>query len=288
MSKIPTTYDAIIQRVAQGIPVQFIKSLIWHESGMDPTARPLNSKKQPISSATGLGQVLGMVVDDFNKANGYKFTLKDMEDPEKNLMVTTWLIKTIIKVYKQNTQLKENWDDPNWVGLLYLGYGAGFSSKQGVAYLVNYMEKNGIPPSQITPETVRLLAMKLFPSSKYYNNGGGYMSEPLLMTSINNKTRDYFALRGMPTPAPWKAPPMYTPASSTPAPATSSPAPAPSTNSPRPSPAPQWPAPPAPVPTTPAESFWSKAWKPLAGIAAVVTVAVVASKASAPRRARAA
>jgi hypothetical protein len=262
MSGIPTTFDALIQRVAQGIPLAFIKSLIFHESGMKPAARPVNSKGKVVSSATGLGQILEPALEGFNKANGYKYTMKDMEDPEKNLMVTVWLIKLIIKTYKENTKLVENWDDPNWIGFLYMGYTAGYSTKQGVAYLVSTMEKKGIPANQITPETVRLLAMKLFPSSKIYNNGGGYMSEPLLMKSINNKTRDYFALRGMPIPPPWSAPAMYSPPAASSAPTSSSSA--------------------ARAPVAPAaESQFElkRIWKPLALLAGAGALGILAYKA---------
>jgi len=199
-AKLDDRYNAIFTRVAQGIPIQLLASNAWHESAFDPKAHPPDPahKGQLLTNITGLGQITPGCLKTFNQLNHYSYTNADMEDPEKNSMVAAWLFRFIVDQYKKSgtaTLATPNWDDPNWVSFVLLGYGGGYSPTAGVIRIVKEMEAKQIPAGQITPANARLVAMKLFPKSHIYNNGGGQWSDPALLASVAVKLRDYLALR---------------------------------------------------------------------------------------------
>lgn len=200
--RIPQTYDAIFQRVATSIPFQLLKANSWEESRYKADARPPVSKTtgKPISSATGLGQILKATLDLFNKQNGYSYTLDDMTDPEKNGMVQAWLFNKIAKSLNEHAGWPINWDDPNFVAAVLLAYGAGSTQ---VPIIVGKMHAAGKPFSEITTDAIRKAAGIMYPSSGIYvdpkladaQGKGPYMSNDEIGRNVADKLRYYLELR---------------------------------------------------------------------------------------------
>jgi len=223
-SRIPHTYDALFHKWGElsKIPPAFLRALDWNESRFKQDIQAHDPKTgQPISSAIGWGQILKGTLGDFNKATGGDFTMKDMEEPDKNLHVGTWLLTKIVAEYLKNTKLKENWNDPNWAGLVAMGYGAGWSAQYGVARIVHDLQMAGVPDDQITLDRVVHEAQVLSPNlptnvQRIYNpawkmqNIGtaaspkwhwvstgkpdtGYMSDPAILAHEKQIVADYIA-----------------------------------------------------------------------------------------------
>ena len=199
--RIPQTYDAIFQRVATSIPFQLLKANSWEESRYKADARPPKGKDgKPISSATGLGQILKATLDLFNRQNGYSYTLDDMTDPEKNGMVQAWLFNKIAKSLNEHAGWPINWDDPNFVAAVLLAYGAGSTQ---VPIIVGKMHAAGKPFSEITTDAIRKAAGIMYPSSGIYvdpkladaQGKGPYMSNDEIGRNVADKLRYYLELR---------------------------------------------------------------------------------------------
>ncbi len=195
MAKIPDTYDSLFEEwgIRRGVPPEFLKALSWHESGFKPAARPVDKKGKPISSATGFFQVLKATVELFNsEAKEAHFTIDDMTDPAKATQVGSWLVAKIVKTYDASgaPDLRTDWQDPIYAGLVALGYVAGWSDKQGVAAIGTRLHNRGYT-AKLTPGVVAEYARQWYPDSAIYNTGGGYMSDPALLTHVKKIAADY-------------------------------------------------------------------------------------------------
>lgn len=93
-----------------------VKALLEIESG----ARFNAGDRNPSSSATGLGQVTDVALQQYNKVNKTSYTLRDLYDPATNIQVATgymaWLKNTyklsstedIFKRYHGHTKASQN------------------------------------------------------------------------------------------------------------------------------------------------------------------------------------
>lgn len=182
--RIPDTFDGVFDLYRGAIPLAYLRALAWSESGLDPSATP------PHGSAIGLFQILRAALDDFERRNGYPGM--DLRNPADNTAVAVHLLGMIIAAYAARG-LKANWNDPNFVGLLTLGYKAGWSSSQGVSYLIQRI------PRPWTVEKVIAAAQSHFPDSRLWSRQdssrpaghAGYMSDPSLRRAVADVVRDY-------------------------------------------------------------------------------------------------
>lgn len=197
-SKIPATQDLLFGELSRtsGIPFAFLKSLAWHETRFDAHAvSPTN--------VPGMFQCTSAVRNMYNKKNGTKWTRDEMFDPYKCGLVACFLLNLIVDEYKQTGVIKpENfttfWRSSVDVGLIYLGYTAGWTREQGVPAITGRMREKGV---EITVPKVIETAGILYPKSKIYvdpkkrdaNGFGPYMSDPSLLPHIDHEVTDYFA-----------------------------------------------------------------------------------------------
>jgi soluble lytic murein transglycosylase-like protein len=162
--KLPSLYDAIINKYRAAAPLEFIKVLIKHESSFNPNS-DMGLRKSIYSpgAAKGLMQVVHDAREDYNKRFMTGYSYKDLFDPDVNIKIGTDLLNRIILSYNRNhpESLATNWNDPRWVELLVLGWNAGYSEGGGVGKVVAALERAGIPKDKITVDNVVASAHKV-------------------------------------------------------------------------------------------------------------------------------
>ena len=126
------------------IPPTLLKTIVARESGGNPRATPNSGSDR---SARGLMQITGVVRDEYNRQFGTRFSPDDLWDPVINVRIGTWLLASIVKAYRASgvPDLAPDWNNRNWIDLLILGYGAGYSASSGVIYLARKMYRANVP-----------------------------------------------------------------------------------------------------------------------------------------------
>lgn len=75
-----------------GLPPILVASLIYNESSGNPTIKNVKG------TSYGLMQVEKGALEDYNKKFNASFTLNDMLDAEKNIMVGTWYLRNLVDI----------------------------------------------------------------------------------------------------------------------------------------------------------------------------------------------
>ena len=180
MTAIPRTFDDAMGANRGTVPLAFLRALAWSESSMNPTAQA------PGSSAVGLFQILQWTLQDFERR--HDFPGMDRTNPSDATALAVDLLDQMVRTYAARG-LREDWSDPNFVGLVALGYKAGWSNVQGVAHVLGTL-----PRSAWTVGGVTSAASALFPKSRLWGSGGGgYMSDPALRRAVERVVDDYFS-----------------------------------------------------------------------------------------------
>lgn len=138
---LTTQYDPLFARHQGRLPVAFLRALAERESSM----RPDLAMPGGAGAARGLLQVVGVVRDDYNRANGTSYTSDDLFDPNVNVTIAAWLINRIVAAYGKHPSpnLKEDWSNPEFVKLVVMGWNAGFSEAGGVGKVAAVLEREG-------------------------------------------------------------------------------------------------------------------------------------------------
>lgn len=207
----PHTFDALfceMGEIAQ-LPPALLKAIAVMESSLNPAAQA------PDSSAIGLGQITTVALREFNRQMHVDYALEELTDPKLNLQIVDFVLTCVVKALTKSTSLKPDWADPRWIGLVCLGYTAGYSARQGVAGLVHALESRGEP---VTLETVVREARRHFPRSRFWvapeladaHGLGPFMSDSWLLDRVRREVSLYFQFRdeGMVLPAPPKVAPI--------------------------------------------------------------------------------
>ena len=137
------------------VPSGLILALIDMESGGDP------NDVNPNSNATGLMQVTRTVLIDYNKRHNLSLTLEDVKDPETNIRIGVELLRRIALTYEKHNGMKPQWSNSAYVGLIVLGWNAGYSRKSGVSYVLARMAAAGIPKTNWNVRSVQESAQRL-------------------------------------------------------------------------------------------------------------------------------
>ncbi len=197
------TYDALFCHFGElaQLPPALLKAVAVVESSLNPAAQA------PDSSAIGLGQITTVALREFNRRMHVDYTLEELTDPALNLQIVSFVLTCAVTALKK-AGLKEDWLDPLWVGLVCLGYTAGYSARQGVAGLVQALQRRGEP---ITLEAVVHEARRSFPRSRFWVSPeltdarglGPFMSDSRLLARVQHEVSLYFQFRdeGMVLPA---------------------------------------------------------------------------------------
>ncbi len=142
------------------LPPALLLALIDYESGGDPSA------VNPASGAAGLMQITAIVLKDYNNRHGTKWTRRDLLDPSLNIAMGAELLSRIAKTYA-SAGLKVDWRSRPFVGLVVLGWNAGYSKKAGVARVVSELKAAGKP---ISAAAVQAAAVNMDGVSPYLKN----------------------------------------------------------------------------------------------------------------------
>lgn len=164
----PHRFDPIFARLGEGIPVAYLRALAIRESNLDP--------RNVTHHARGLLQIVPSVLADFNKAHdGPAYTPDDLFKPEVSVEVCVWTLRRIIASYARQhpdiPNLQEDWTNPDFVGLLTLGWCAGWSPTRGVGRVVDHIKKNTAVRDTINVDMVADFA-------KYAVNATRYLRDP--------------------------------------------------------------------------------------------------------------
>lgn len=156
-------FDSVFERYRGGIPIEYVRALVERESNGQPTARS--------GSASGLMQIVPVVLDDYNKRHGTTYRSEHLRDPRTNVAIGCELLRIIIASYRKNhpriRTLQTDWNNPAFVELLTFGWNAGFSEAGGVGRVARYLEKLGA--TDITIDQIAAHA-KLAGASKHLSN----------------------------------------------------------------------------------------------------------------------
>lgn len=154
-------FDPIFRSECRGIPVEFMRALVKHESDFDPfdTQGP----------AWGLVQVVEVVRRDYFKQTGRVGRREDLLDAQTNVRVACDLLAKISKAYQRNHSgtLAINWNSRRWIELFVAGWNAGYSEAAGVGYVVGQMERRGASAGDVTVETMQAAALELPRASRF-------------------------------------------------------------------------------------------------------------------------
>lgn len=136
---ISNSFDPIFAKYAGRLPVAFLRALAYRESSFRPTLHD--------GPAYGLLQTVPQVVDSYNQRFGTHYSYTDMFDPDLNTKVATELMNRIVAGYQKHPDpnMKENWNNPEFVKLVIAGWNSGYSEAGGVGKVASYLEQRGIP-----------------------------------------------------------------------------------------------------------------------------------------------
>jgi hypothetical protein len=129
-------FDPIFERYRGGVPIEYVRALVEHESEGIPTARN--------GSSIGLMQIVPAVLADYNKRHGTAYTSEHLTDPSTSVAIGCELLALIIDSYQRNhpklRSLQVDWSNPRFVELLTFGWNAGFSEVGGVGRVASFLE----------------------------------------------------------------------------------------------------------------------------------------------------
>ncbi len=130
-------YDDVFAEFGHELPVAYLRALGQRESGMRPQLRT--------GSAVGILQVTPVVLRDFNRRENQRYTERDLLDPVYNVTIAASALRTIIDSYARNhaetPNMREDWTNLEFVGLLTLGWNAGWSETAGVGRVVTFLNQ---------------------------------------------------------------------------------------------------------------------------------------------------
>jgi soluble lytic murein transglycosylase-like protein len=145
-------FDTLYSRYRGTIPLEYVRALVERESNGQPSVRT--------GSAIGLLQIVPVVLADYNKRHGTAYGSEHLTDPATNVAIGCELLRTIVTSYQKNhpriRTLQPNWDSPEYVGLVTLGWNAGYSEAGGVGRVARYLE--GLGAVDITIDQVSVHA----------------------------------------------------------------------------------------------------------------------------------
>lgn len=153
-----TQFDSLFERHCKGIPVPYLRSLAKHESDFDPTDTE--------GCCWGLLQVAEVVREGFNRRFDTSFSRAQLLDPEINVRVACDLIARIARTLPRNhPQVLPpgpggliDFSNRRHVEIVTLAWNAGFSEAAGMGFVLGELERQGLPPSQLTVDVVRQTA----------------------------------------------------------------------------------------------------------------------------------
>jgi hypothetical protein len=156
-------FDAVFHRYRGHVPIAYMRALVERESNGNPTVRT--------GSAIGLMQIVPVVLADYNKRHGTKYTSEHLVNPEINVAIGCELLRIIVESYRKNhpriATMQPDWDNPRFVELLTFGWNAGFSEAGGVGRVARYLE--GLGAVDLTMDQVSAHA-RAAGASKYLSN----------------------------------------------------------------------------------------------------------------------
>ena len=140
---LTTAYDPLFSKHAGRLPVAYLRALAQRESSM----RPELAMPGGPGAARGLLQVVGVVREDYNRRHGTSYSPDDLFNPDVNVKVAADALNKIVVGYSKHPSpnLKENWENPEFVKLLTAGWNAGFSESGGVGKVASWLERLGSP-----------------------------------------------------------------------------------------------------------------------------------------------
>ena len=156
-------FDPLYSRYRGSIPIEYVRALVERESNGQPSVRT--------GSAIGLLQIVPVVLADYNKRHGTAYVSEHLTDPATNLAIGCELLQIIVTSYAKNhpqiRTMQPNWDNPEYVGLVTLGWNAGYSEAGGLGRVARYLE--GLGAVDITVEQASAHA-KLAGATKHLAN----------------------------------------------------------------------------------------------------------------------
>lgn len=163
--KLVREYDDIFRSECRPIPVAYLRALAKHESSFNAT----NAQ----GAAWGLLQVTEVVRRDYNRRRGTSIARTQLLDARVNARIACYFlahIATRFGALHGRAFPRPDWRDSRFAALVTYAWNAGYSEAAGVGYVVKILERQGVPPPNITLESVHLAAAELPRASRHLRN----------------------------------------------------------------------------------------------------------------------
>jgi len=147
MAPIPKTYDGNFEFVGKafGLPPKLLKAIAYYDGPPIPHRRG------------GLMRISKTQAADYGRLVA-PLKPSDLLEVQVSITVAAWLVQRIVDAYKVGpvSEIEAAWHNPQYAGLVLLGYQAGYAGPpanargRGGMWVVDKMKKAGIPKAQWT------------------------------------------------------------------------------------------------------------------------------------------
>ena len=164
---ISNQFDSIFEKFRGSIPLSFLRSLAFSQSGLNPN--------KSIKGSAGLFMISEPALKAYDKkypssvsqySNARKLT--DLADPILNTQIAIWILSSIIKYFSNHypKTMSENWNDPTYVAVVTHGFSVGYTEPQGIGAAIKVLENK---PGKFSIDSLAQVAKEIKLEPQKYN-----------------------------------------------------------------------------------------------------------------------
>lgn len=122
---VAKTFDAVFDKYRGNIPLDYLRSLSFLASGLNPS--------KSIQGSAGMFMIPISTLDAYNKKIDENNEPAMLADPALNTKIACWVLTNIVNYYKSNNVMPTDWNNPEYVNLVTHGYNCGYNKTNGTS-----------------------------------------------------------------------------------------------------------------------------------------------------------
>jgi hypothetical protein len=148
----PRNFDSTFEKYRGSIPLEYLRALAIVSGGGE--FKPNNSS----SDAAGLFMISPGALAAYGTSVGRTYRPTDLADIQLSTQVVVWLINNVKNYFSLNypKSLGENWEKPNYVAVVTLGFKVGHSENGGVGDAAKIIES--LYPEKMSVDSIAEVA----------------------------------------------------------------------------------------------------------------------------------